>query len=216
MDEFTALDKYSSLFSYDEYRQIVRLISSKDVQSKLIKSGPRTRIENMKWNGEAICNRLLSTSASSVPYFINYVETTTFSTNEPILLKSFSFSRLLVHANNTYLYGKDVPSEITIFQLPNPSHPEEDGAKNVFNERINIRSESTTDVELSKLILIKPGLKYVIRMTLSSKGKYCTAVLLQTKVQLGSDIVIQFHKDPTLEDDTTARSTIQYLRFARI
>lgn len=103
MDEFTALDKYSSLFSYDEYRQIVRLISSKDVQSKLIKSDPRTRIENMKWNGEAICNRLLSTSASSVPYFINYVETTTFSTNEPILLKSFSFSRLLVQANNIYI-----------------------------------------------------------------------------------------------------------------
>lgn len=192
------------------------MIALKDFQSTTYKSKPRTSVGSMT-GGEAMpCNRLLTRHYAYTPYYIKSEETTTFSINEPLLLTGFTCSPVSRYINNASNgYTNMLPTQITIAQVPNVT-PSAEKEENIFyTGKIDIKCGSTV-VKLSKSILVKPGFKYEIRMKLNPPENSCTGGVMKSEMEIGPDVVIQFHNDPTLEDVGTQRGLIHVLRFNRI
>lgn len=213
LDDFLALDSYSHLFSYDEYRENIHSIKSRQHHTKPFKTIARKTFKNMTWGSTVLCGRLLSFNASFTPYFIQDMETTTFSTNEPMLLMKFVCSKVLYWSNGTLQMLNDFSSDITISEIP------ESGLSGIeqilYSQSIMLQSDNPTIVDLNQPVLIRPGLKYEITMKQSPPPNSCTATLMNSEVHVEPDIIITFHDDPVV-GDKAARGTIQTLEFARI
>lgn len=93
IQEFASLTpSYQHLFSYQEYQDIVQKIALNKFRSKMFKSQGR----EVEWNENAVikCNRV---SECTTEYCgLCETETTTFSTNQPILLGQFSCAELTI------------------------------------------------------------------------------------------------------------------------
>lgn len=219
LDEFFQLESYAYLFSYDQYREITYSIHSQVFPAEMIKCYPRIPIKYMTWGEVVPCCRMLVYSYSCNPYIIKSAETTTFSTNEPLLLKSFRCARLFVWVNNIYTATTALPIEIAVAELFNSESgisEEKMEIIHMYNECVYIQSKGETCVPLPKPVLIKPGFEYEIRMKMNPPPNCCTGSQLKSEMQIGSDIVVQFHKDPTSEYDNAARGIVDYFVFEQI
>lgn len=82
------IHSYDNLFSSDEFKDISSTLP--EFQSNIFSKKHRIMSGNSPWNGQiTICDRQISKSFSHTPYFIQSVEKTTFSINQPIFFVGF-------------------------------------------------------------------------------------------------------------------------------
>ncbi|XP_055306462.1 BTB/POZ domain-containing protein 2-like isoform X2 [Sitodiplosis mosellana] len=221
LDEFSALDPlYGNLFTFDEYREVIRMIASKELKPTKFNGNHQKRYDEMipSFEGDSVqFNRLISKYGSSKPYYIQNIETTTFSTNEPIFLVAFECSKVFTKYSN-YEDGIDstdkLSTDIKIVTLPGPT----DSSKEIvlYEGTGVLEVGKRAKILLNKPILIRSGLIHEIRMNQSPPDSSYTSALLKTEVQVQSDVKIQFHGDPFDGDTDVARGLILGFEFHRI
>ncbi|XP_055298683.1 BTB/POZ domain-containing protein 3-like [Sitodiplosis mosellana] len=120
LGEFSKLiPAYRHLFVSPEYANIIQMIADKEFQATMFNGNREKRSDSEGWKmkNTIYCNRLLSLNYSTEPYFINNLETTKFSSNEPLLLKGFGLDYTREHRDNEYSFCEDVPTEISIVEI---------------------------------------------------------------------------------------------------
>ncbi|XP_055301659.1 uncharacterized protein LOC129568118 [Sitodiplosis mosellana] len=215
--EFSSLiPSYGQFFNASEYGTIIQMIADDEFEATSFNGNREKRCNSYPWieEDEVRCNRLLSRYKLNKPYFLKNLETTKFSTNEPLLLSDFTLDRIYEYAGQKYYYCEDVLTEITIVEVSSFDGSHKEVEK--FNGMANINNSSVTNVEIPKPILIKPGFMYEIRLQQNPPENCAIGLILKSKVQVGDGITIQFHDDALMPRDTTPTGLIYKLRFYRI
>ncbi|XP_055317508.1 BTB/POZ domain-containing protein 2-like isoform X1 [Sitodiplosis mosellana] len=215
IEVFANLDpSYGGLFTLDEYREIVQLIGNKNFQAKLFNGTRRQRFKGIVCDKalEIDCTRAIANKYSFVPYYIKNIETTRFSTNEPLALTSFYCTKTMIYQNGTYENLKEkLPSEVSVVYVSAT------GKEFVLhNSTTNLKLDDISRISLAKPILIKPGLMYEIRFKQTPPNNCCTGIQMKTEIQLEPDVTVQFHNDPIPENDGIARGLLRGLVLNRI
>ena len=111
--------------------------------------------------------------------------------------------------NAQYFPIEDIPTNMTIVEVSDWN-----SEVILYNANETLKSRSFAHVSLTKPILIKPDFTYEIRLIQTLPENCCTSILMKSKVEPESGIVIQFHRDPVLEiDPAVARGLIYTLYF---
>lgn len=186
IEDFVAMSASNNdLFSPDEYKEIVQLIVCKEFQSTKFKRNAR-QIQSgisVDWNKECVieCNRLLADLNPIASYhIIQAVETTTFSTNVPIILGEFRCAELLARETG----NKNVlATEVKITEIfDNIDRKIIRFGKGTFaNEVISLRP-----------VLIQPGFTYEIEFKQNPNTHLFRANELKAEVRMDEDIFIEF------------------------
>ncbi|XP_055301660.1 uncharacterized protein LOC129568119 [Sitodiplosis mosellana] len=215
--EFSSLiPSYGQLFNASEYGTIIQMIADDDFEGTSFNGNRVKRFDSDPWNEEdvIICNRLLMNYKSIKPYFLKNLETTKFSTNEPLLLKDFAMARISKHRNGKYNNCEDVPTEFTIIEVSGSGDSRKEVEK--YNGKANLESATSTYVGILKPILIKPGFMYEIRLKQNPPENCSIGVRLKSMVQMMDGITIQFHDDPLVRGDISSTGLVYGIDFYRI
>ncbi|XP_031634640.1 BTB/POZ domain-containing protein 6-B-like isoform X2 [Contarinia nasturtii] len=191
--------QYEQLFTFDEYKTIVKRIASKGTSLDHEMSREIFKAFSSIFPSVG-CSRFISNKYSEVPYYIKNKETTKFSVNKPLFLSAIICDAIFEFIDGKFnTYEKEwVPTKMTIAEISKLADKE----IILHAEDINMKRDAHTVVYLNKPILIRQGFVYAIHMEMSPPEKACTALLLKSEVKLkDSDIIIQFHDDPTRDDD---------------
>lgn len=101
--EFASIDsKYGALFTFNEYREIIQMINTKQFQPKIFKAIRRNGLEqtdSIEWNKNTVIKCFRSDGASPILYIVKRIETTTFTVNKPVALGIISFFQLVIVAH---------------------------------------------------------------------------------------------------------------------
>ncbi|XP_031637104.1 BTB/POZ domain-containing protein 3-like [Contarinia nasturtii] len=205
---------YEQLFTFDEYKTIVKKIASKSADYEDENPRKKFRKSSIDSCQKKRCGRVISLKYHPYPYHIKNRETTKFTVNEPLLLCGFKCDKVWVSVDGKYgSVNENLPTKVTISEISKLSNEE----SILHGENVSIEPNIYLEVTLVKPILIRPGFMYAIHMEMSPPENACTGVLLKSEVKFDSDITIQFHDDPTMEDDKdVARGLIYSLIFNRI
>ncbi|XP_031637148.1 uncharacterized protein LOC116349724 [Contarinia nasturtii] len=190
------VSSYGGLFSLDEHQEIVQLIGIQNYQANLFNGNLREGfVTHKRTNLEKIkCSRVVTNNIVISPYLIKNMETTRFSTNEPLVLKMFTCTALTFIENNQYMHrSESLPSEMTIVEMSDSTMLGNEVV--LYNAMIRLCSISPTEVSLTKSVLLKPGCLYEIRFKQDPPTNCCTFIQMSSEMHLQSDIVIQFHSD---------------------
>lgn len=200
--EFVSLDPHS-IFSYKEYVEIHKMITSAKYQPKIFNDNRQKRDKRLKResNETIICNRFKRNCVSNPPYYMQNIESTKFSVNEHVWLTALGLDTIWEYRDGEFYRFEDVkilPSEITIIETNNSTNPTK---KTILHKQ---KADLTTDtlgvnVPLSESVLVKPGLRYEIRMKQSPPPNCCTGVELKSVVELKSGVTVQFHDGKIVE-----------------
>lgn len=198
----------------DEFKSISSLVKLPEFQSNIFSKEQRMNFDNFLSNKEYItyCDRLISKSLSNTPYFIKSIEKTTFSINQPLFFVGFACNELTSYENNNYYYTNDLPSEISIVQIPNSKQSGDE--INLFTGEINLQSIFRY-YHSSRPILMKPGLMYQIQLKQSPPPNCCTGAMMKSEVQINPNITVQFHGDPIEDFGGVTKGMIRCLYFIR-
>ncbi|XP_055325984.1 BTB/POZ domain-containing protein 6-B-like [Sitodiplosis mosellana] len=214
LDEFTALvPTNGQLFTNTEYTDIIQSITNKEFNAAMFNGNREKRCDLDPWNekNEIKCIRFSSLRYSTKPYFLKNLETTKFTTNEPLLLKSIGLDVIKRYSSGKYINCEDVPTAITIVEVSGSDDFKKEVDK--YNGKANMKSSDFISVKMPKPILVKPGFMYEFRLK-QNPPKYCAiGGLLKSEVQVDNGITIQFHDDPLIPDDITSTGLIYKLRF---
>ncbi|XP_055308212.1 BTB/POZ domain-containing protein 2-like [Sitodiplosis mosellana] len=218
LQSFAALiPKYGNTFSFHEQQEIIQMIADPSFHPTMF-VGNRTKrcssAEGCSASMDIHCERLISQSGSLMPYEIKNLETTVFSTNEPVLLRAIGCGMVGIFTQNNYsVLEKDgVPTNITLVEVSDLNDE-----VILYNANDVLNSAEDLRIFLTKPVIVRPGFTYEIRLEQTLPKSCCTMDLLKSRVELKSGIVIQFHRETTLEDDPTiARGLIFELIFQRI
>lgn len=190
--EFSSLmPSYTHLFSSDEYGEIIQMMTNEQFQPQVF-NGMRREFQ---WNMEGIilCNRF--DSSMKTRYYINYVETTTFTTNKPLFLGGFKCEAsnidLIRCAIKVKIQRKENPQPIMLYQGD--------------REMISI---NRLCIMLLKPVLIRPGIDHEIQLKMDiPSGTLSTPFVLKPEVQIKSNVIVRFSNDPVQDGHTTGYIT---------
>lgn len=160
-----------------ERTEIVKVITSEDIESKLIKKHPR----KCSWDEEEVAQCRRRTGYDRDPHYVDY-ESTTFMTNAPVLLRALVFGEILEHLKFKWIekVDDDVTAELNIIEYRGASAADKKNSRIIYTDReicLNEERSRRNIVELSKPVIIKPGSTYEISYDLSDDfagGRYCT------------------------------------------
>lgn len=187
IEEFAALiPTYGDIFSFDEYKEIVQMIASKDYQPKIFNGKRRSRSQSFQWDKDAIIEfKGGRPDCYSYCYKIRDTELITFSVNKQILFGEFVCAELLSFGKISRLQTQVIIEEYS------------DGNKmpNIVSDQAAfLTSKSEITILMQKPVLIKAGHKYTIQLKQIGEAHEFHALPLKTGVQtLDLDITIQFH-----------------------
>ncbi|XP_055303759.1 BTB/POZ domain-containing protein 3-like isoform X3 [Sitodiplosis mosellana] len=213
-DEFGALmPAYGHLFMGNEYADIIQIITNKEFQAVMFNGNREKRSNSDPWKTNKVfyCNRLHTKYKVIAPYFIKNLETTKFSSNEPLLLIGFNFDYIQIHRNGKYTKCEVVSTEITIVEMSVPYDSKEEVVKYNGEAKLTI-----DEFALSTPVLIRPGFLYEIRLKQNPPENYAIGHPLKSEVQKYDVITIQFHDDPLIPGDKSPTNLIYRLRFYKI
>lgn len=211
-DELVALSSdYSQWFSYQEYREIIQLTLSANFQPKLLNENRQKRIDSIPHMNQNQISyyRVLSRFGSAQKYNIKNIETTTFSTNQSVLLTKIFCN--YIYKNQQRLTEK-LSTELTIFELPDQAHP--DKKNTLHTEKTHFLCNKETAITLHQPLFIKNWLKYEIQFKQTPSNESCNWSLLKTEISDG-DFTVKFHDDIP-DNDTLSRGLIYKICFIRI
>ncbi|XP_031633929.1 kelch-like protein 13 [Contarinia nasturtii] len=206
---------YGNLFSSDEYRDIIQSTLVPDFEPNMFSNKFRIPLENLQWNEreQITCDRLMAFEFLKKPYYIKNIEKTIFSVNQPMMLKQITCSKLSKYESTEYYVMEELATEIKIVQI-NESAPSN---KELFlyDANTHLKSKSTSRITLTNHILVRPGFMYEIQLKQDPPPNCCTGNVLKSKVEINSNIIVNFHQDPTTKG-FDKRGTIKELKFYRI
>lgn len=205
INEFVAVSvSYDDLFSSNEYKEIVQLIVAKEFQSNKFKRNSRQTQPEMQvtWNKDAVieCGRVVEDQNPIASYCIlQAVETTTFTTNKPVILGEFYCTDLIIQGEAGSRNA--LTTEVSITEIFDKEHQTviRAGKGTLGNELISLRP-----------VLIRPGFMYEIQFKQMPNKHFYRAKELKDEVEFDTDIVIQFH------GISSNRGLIKTLRFNRL
>ncbi|XP_031639407.1 BTB/POZ domain-containing protein 3-like [Contarinia nasturtii] len=203
---------YGRIFSVEEYSDITQSTAIQHFKPNIFKQTPRTTNLYFDDMEKIECDRLVALDFSRSPYCIKSIETTVFSVNEPLLLRQIEFSQVGEFKSNEYCAIVKLSTEIKIVQLTKSASSNVE--LSLYEGNTYLKSELTY-MTLSKPILIRPGVMYEIQMKQTPIQNFCTGNILKTEVQMESNIIVQFHRDPIVGNDIVARGMIRKLEFYR-
>lgn len=188
INEFVAVSvSYDDLFSSNEYKEIVQLIVAKEFQSNKFKRNSRQTQPEMQvtWNKDAVieCGRVVEDQNPIASYCIlQAVETTTFTTNKPVILGEFYCTDLIIQGEAGSRNA--LTTEVSITEIFDKDHQTvvRAGKGTLGNELISLRP-----------VLIRPGFMYEIQFKQMPNKHFYRAKELKDEVEFDTDIVIQFH-----------------------
>lgn len=214
LEEFSKLiPTYGQLFTAEEYAEIIQMIANKEFQSKRFIGirDKRCNSDAWKWKKLISCYRLLSQHNVVKPYFIKNLETTKFSSNQPLLLMGITLA--FIRKISPFGNCEDIPTEITITEMCVPCDPSKEVVILTGKEKI---SRSSKIVPLATPLLIQPGFIYEIRLEQNPTENYAIGTIVKSEVQMDDGITIQFHDDPKIPDDISSTGLIYSLDFCHI
>lgn len=206
--------EYRNVFAFEELGYITRLICDPDLQCEKFNK-KRKKFAKIECGAEKkVCDRVVSTVSNLSPHFIKGAETTSFSTNEPMILTEIYCSGIMECQNNECEYPKEVvSSEISIVQIGDKD--------DVILHRSTEELESCihTIVKLDKPIFIKPGTKYEVRFKQTIPDNYCTCQQMNSSIELESGVFVEFNGDesvPWCNGEQLVQGLLQKLIFSKI
>ncbi|XP_031637915.1 BTB/POZ domain-containing protein 6-B-like [Contarinia nasturtii] len=181
------VDLYEGLFSMEEFRDIIRMIGSKDYQPPKFNRNLRNRKPKQPIEKQLLCDRIDRSEIGLTEYRKNCVPTV-FSTNRLLYLKDIYCGTLFDETNTHAVCTMQVGELIDVF--------EEFRSVN-YCCQINLNSVSETKIELPTPVVIKPDAIYgiVLQIGLNHKHghKYRSCLKLKHDVQLDDGIAIRFY-----------------------
>lgn len=207
---------YGDLFSISEYKDISQMMAFQEFEPKVFSKKLRVKFDILLHCEEKDlirCERALSNFTSTMPYYIQEVEKTTFSINQPLFLRAFECTVLRVNDSDAVTIS-EVPSKISIFQIADSAQSPDRSV--LHNQNITLKVRERTYVTLSAPILVKPGFKYEIKFKQSPASEFTIGALLKSKVQMQSNITVHFHGDPVLKGDMVPRGLILNIKFSSL
>ncbi|XP_031621934.1 uncharacterized protein LOC116339981, partial [Contarinia nasturtii] len=195
-DEFVALvSSYGTAFSVKEYQDVIQMIGDEEFQATIFNGKREKRHHAYPRYKMLSCSRLvgdsrlLSSSFTLEPYFLREQETTKFSANQPLFLRSIILDSVYRFHDGKYIKMTEVvPTEVKIIEV---SHSNEE--VELYYGEINVQS---SDIYLSMPILIRPGFHYEIRLKMDPPALACNGLLLKSEMHIEGRATIQFHDDP--------------------
>lgn len=212
LEEFTALAvAYDGLFTLNEFKDIVLLITMKGYESDVFKQNPRQYF----WNNDKVlqCRR---TKYDSTKMRIHNTEVVSFTSNQPVLLGKFQSASTTRDMYGPSPIGSNV--NVIINQLEDKIFHSNDSPKTLYNGTFNKWCGDQLTVDLPQPIYIKPKTIYEIRVTaVASNITSCTYTgSCQPKVELEKELKICFHRNPFLGYDNSTYGWISTLGLNRI
>lgn len=191
---------YGSLFSAEEYQEII-LMSARDAfEPKNFTAKYRYRFGTKPFEGEMMIssNRVIPNVINKVPYFLKDVESITFTTNETFLLGGFQCTPL------SSIAGEFISSNVTIREFP-PGDAVESKIIGVL--RLAKLYAAGSFAKMSP-VFIRPGFRYEIQFEQTLPHRVSTLIQLKPVLQMTSDIVVTFHNDHKADDGTHAVNSL--------
>lgn len=195
-EEFAELlPVYGTLFSANEYNEILQVISELKKEPKLFNNSRRLAV----WCDRGIirCDRFLH-----CPWFeffkMEIQEVTKFSTNASLLLGELYMTEIFDRDETPIRYIPDVA--ITIYV----------GTNILAQFTTNYSALSSFKIVLPVPILIKRGTIYEIRITIPAYEQRMTGLTFQSKVSLEHGIVVNFYDN---ERNASTKGVIRSLGF---
>lgn len=159
------IKKYRDIFSVDQYRKIIHLdhIGDGVELEKQI-----TWDENIEVFGERIPLRLMPRSSKPLLYPMKKIETTTFSSDTPLVLTGFERSDIFIQEEQQKEnFYDEMTTNITIIEI-NPTNLNEkivmESKEIKFIYQISRGEQDCNKIVLPQLIFIKPKFMYKIIM----------------------------------------------------
>lgn len=210
VQEFATLPAaYNCLFSIDEYKEIVQTISVPNAQPKRFNNTSR----QFAWNENSVitCNRCISEASTTKAFALRTIETTTFSTNQPVLLGSFECATVFIFRG--VQLGSNLAVRVRVVEASDLDNA--GGQKILCNQNAKILPVTDTKIALNRPVLIKPGLFYKVQVHSFPEKYFSYKRELATEMQIDSDINIKFHSLRKGPDNITV-GLINSLIFNRI
>ncbi|XP_031638510.1 BTB/POZ domain-containing protein 3-like [Contarinia nasturtii] len=211
IEQFTELiPSFGHLFSINDIQEIIQMIQSKDFKPKFFNE----KFRKAEWDEVKIveCDRLADEEVEEY-FYMNPIESITFSTNEPVLLGEFDCQALKVYRDEAHHdLRSDLPTEITITENSHSC-----GSSRILSQlKANLGSKNKTVVTLTEPVLIRPGFKYTIELKQSVEGHCLKGLYMEEIVNMDFDITINFHSCNISKDTKNIVSPISVLKFNRI
>lgn len=187
-----------NIFTPEELFELMQLVTVKDFKPvKFVKS---PKLISAKRGDIVECNRIIAQS-----FIIKNIESTTFSSNKLVVLHGFSCANVYEYRAATYAYF------VIDFPVSNIKIIEKSIDGNdvfLFTGHIKLVTHGENRVKLPSPIIIRPGIKYEIRMEQPSQPHYHTFSTLKSTVLVGGDNTITFHGKSDLDYDDTATGLV--------
>ncbi|XP_055308966.1 uncharacterized protein LOC129572876 [Sitodiplosis mosellana] len=208
---FNFIPPIATLFANEDLVEVIQMVASSEFRpTKFVKKaaaqGPTHQTIKR--------SRVVTDS-----FLIKNIETTTFSSNKPFLLKGISFANVYIFDKEKWAYYiVDFPiSKITITKKCRDDQSQiEKSSEILFNGEKTLVTHGTNQVDLPSPILIKPGIKYEICLQQEVPPSSYTFNTLKPVLHLGPDVEIRFHSDAKLGYDNTATGLVTGLSVERL
>lgn len=213
------LASYGTLFSTNEYKTIMEMCMPGESQSLLFCESRQKTSKAVTWNDKDLirCDRyeylVRNPPSTKSTYFVKEIETTTFSSDKPLMLAAVGHALIFQHGKRFTSGGEDIPTEVSIIEI-DPSDSSESVVLPV--EKAVLKYKGSLDITLSKLIFIKPNFLYKIRLEQSPPQKCCLdREYLKSKVNMMQTNIIFSGETIEHEDefDKYSRGLITGLQF---
>lgn len=202
IEELYALNSsHRELFSYDVLSEMLGMVALAEFQTKMFSGNRQKRNSCVQWNEmeETICQREIPSPFLNFRYCMKDVQITTFSTNLSVLLKGFR----LVSTGEEFRLRRLSPC-FKITEKPDPSTE----CIFVYDEAPKIIRKNSL-VWMENPLLIKCGLIYEVRWTMSEMDKCFSCRILKPEVYVQPDFTVHFDDVPSF------RGLFQELIFIR-
>lgn len=211
------IPSYGDLFSVDEYKDIIQMITSKDYIPQSFTNDRRKRTRMIIPNNILVlkCSRLISRFCSLWPYYIKDVETIAFSCNQALLLNSVVCDNIFKYTSNNFLrFEESLPTTVWITESSDSTGSSEEVV--LHSQETVLHHNKPTPIILSNLILIKSGYIYKIQIQQSPPDSCCTGGLYKSEVEIEPGTMVQFYDDPVVGKDEVSRGLISAVQFKNL
>lgn len=212
IEEFAILvQTYGLLFSSEEYQDIISTIVLSKSHANIF-NGNRRQIQ---WNNDTVikCDRTISDTSST--FCMRNIETSIFSTNDPILLGAFICPKVYLLGKYGFYKLSELKSDVQIIEsaAADASHP--DSVRTVLCRlETKLQSSSETIVSLATPLLIRPGFLYEIRLSQQVyEHAFCGCRLI---FDAFCEPILTFWNDMITKNGKQTRAFVTQFEFNRI
>lgn len=202
---FDVIPAHLELLSNEELKEIVALTALPDFEPTMfLKPSSKAEPIPIEMSSSIECNRIIPNS-----FQIKTIETTTFSSNKMLKLNGFSCANVYEYKKYTFYVTEFPLSKVTI--IKRPTRADGQTKRILFNGEMKLVTHGENRFSLSPAIVITPGYKYDIRMMQNAMPNHFTFSTLKSCVNVSPDISIEFHANPSLDDNNTATGLVTSL-----